>query len=63
MTDIFSFIFWYKTKTAERFGLFYTISDYWINYDEGDLPTKINDKVIELVYGEVKNQLGDKLKQ
>jgi hypothetical protein len=63
MTDIFSFIFWYKTEDGGKVRVIYTISDYWINYDEGDLPTKINDKVIELVYGEVKNQLGDKLKQ
>ncbi|MDD4902138.1 MAG: nucleotidyl transferase AbiEii/AbiGii toxin family protein [Patescibacteria group bacterium] len=63
MTDIFSFVFWYRTEDGGKVRISYTISDNWLNYDEGNLPTKINDKAIEFVYGEEKNQLSDKFKQ
>ena len=62
-TDNFSFVYWYKTQEGEAVRIVYTISDYWITFREGELPTKINNKAIELAEGEMKDRLNDKLKQ
>ncbi len=62
-TDNLSFVFWYKTEEGRTVRIIYTISDYWIDFREGDLPTKINEKIIQLVESEMKDQLSNKLKQ
>ena len=62
-TDNFSFVYWYKTEEGRTARIIYTISDYWIDFHEGDLPTKINEKIIQLVESEMKDQLSNKLKQ
>ena len=62
-TDNFSFVYWYKTEEGRTARIIYTISDYWIDFREGDLPTKINEKIIQLVESEMKDQLSNKLKQ
>jgi len=62
-TDNFSFVYWYKTEEGRTARIIYTISDYWIGFREGDLPTKINEKIIQLVESEMKDQLSNKLKQ
>lgn len=62
-TDNFSFVYWYKTEEGRTARIIYTISDYWIDFREGDLPIKINEKIIQLVESEMKDQLSNKLKQ
>ena len=62
-TDNFSFVYWYRTEEGGSVRIIYTVSDYWIDFREGDLPTKINDKIIQLVEGDIKDRLSDKLKQ
>ncbi len=62
-TDNFLFVYWYKTEEGRTARIIYTISDYWIDFREGDLPTKINEKIIQLVESEMKDQLSNKLKQ
>lgn len=62
-TDNFSFAYRYRTEGGGSVRIVYTISEHWIIYREGDLPTKINDKIIQLVEGDIKDQLSDKLKQ
>lgn len=62
-TDNFSFVYWYKTEEGRTARIIYTISDYWIDFREGDLPTKTNEKIIQLVESEMKDQLSNKLKQ
>lgn len=62
-TDNFSFVYWYRTEEGGSVRIVYTVSDYWIDFREGDLPTKINDKIIQLVEGDIKDRLSDKLKQ
>jgi len=62
-TDNFTFVYWYKTEEGRTARIIYTISDYWIDFREGDLPTKINEKIIQLVESEMKDQLSNKLKQ
>lgn len=44
-TDNFSFLFWYKTEDEERVRIICTISDYWIEFREGDLKTDIKPTV------------------
>lgn len=62
-TDNFSFIYFYNTEEGKTVRIAYIISDYWIEFLEGDLPTKINDVVVRLISGDMKKQLNDKLKQ
>lgn len=62
-TDNFSFTYTYNTEEENLVRIRYIISDYWITFRDGDLPTKINEKVIELLRGEMKDKLTDKLKQ
>ena len=62
-SDNFSFVYWYKTEDASSVRIAYTISDYWITFGDGNLPTKINDKVIDFVSDDIKVRLNDKLKQ
>ena len=62
-TDNFSFVYRYRTEEGRSVRIVYTISDYWIDFREGDLPIKINDKIIRLGEGDMKDRLSDKLKQ
>lgn len=62
-TDNFSLVYKYRTEEGRSVRIVYTISDYWIEFREGDLPIKINDKIIRLVEGDMKDRLSDKLKQ
>ncbi len=62
-TDNFSFVYLYRTEEDRTIRIIYTISDYWIDFRDGDLPTKVDDKIIQLVEGEMKDKLSDKLKQ
>lgn len=58
-----SFIYWYHTEESGSVRLEYNISEYWIQYPEGDLPTKINAGLIELVEGNMKDGLDEKTRQ
>jgi len=62
-SDNFAFIYWYATEEGKSVRIIYNISDYWLTFGEGDLPIKINGKVVALVEGEMKDKLNDKLKQ
>jgi len=62
-TDNFSFIYWYETEDGGLVRIVYTISENWIIYREGNLPIKINDKIIQLVGSDIKDQLNDTQKQ
>jgi len=62
-TDNFYFMYWYGTEEGGSVRILYTISDYWIDFRDGNLPTKINDKIIQSVTGDMKDRLTDKQKQ
>jgi hypothetical protein len=62
-TDTRYFTYWYKTEDGKSARIVYALSDYWIMYREGDLPTKINDQIIQLVADDMKDKLNDKIKQ
>jgi len=47
--DNFSFVYWYKTEEGESVQVIYTISDYWIKFNEGDISIPIDNKVSDAV--------------
>ena len=62
-SDNFFFIYYYKTEEGSVVRVVYTISDYWMTFRDGDIPTKMNDKIMALVTGQFKDNTTDKLKQ
>lgn len=48
-SDNFSFIYWYKTEEGVSARIIYTISDYWMNFRDGDLSIDIDKKIEEKI--------------
>jgi len=46
-SDNFSFVYWYKTEDGGSIRVYYTISDYWIDFGEGNLPIEVDSKLEE----------------
>jgi len=48
-TDTFSFVYWYKTEDGGSVRIIYNISDYWMDFRDGDLQfeadKKLEDKI------------------
>ncbi len=44
-TDNFSFVYWYHTEDGGRGRIVYAVSDYWIDFRDGDLPIEIDKKL------------------
>ncbi len=59
-TDNFLFVYHYRTEEGRSARIVYIITDYWIEFREGDLPTKINSEIIRSF---IKDNMSDKLKQ
>ena len=47
--DNFSFVYWYKTEESGSVQIIYTISDYWIKFNEGNISIPIDNKVSDAV--------------
>jgi len=47
-SDVFSFVYSYKTENGKSTRIIYRISDYWINFGEGDLVIKISEEIEKL---------------
>jgi hypothetical protein len=62
-TDNFSFIYYYKTEEGVIVQVIYTTSDHWMEFSDGNIPTKIKDDVVALVKGKFEDSMTDKLKQ
>ena len=67
-SDNFSFVYWYKTDDGSSIRIVYTISDYWIEFRDGDLPLGINNNLNDrIMFGNdgrgFKVDIQDKLKQ
>ncbi|MDP2683671.1 MAG: nucleotidyl transferase AbiEii/AbiGii toxin family protein [bacterium] len=45
MPDIFYFIYTYETEEGGSVRVMYSMSDYWIEFNEGNLPTKESKKI------------------
>lgn len=51
-TDIFYFVYWYHTEEGAPVRIIYALSDYWIDYREGNLLIKTEkqvDSIIEFI--------------
>ena len=48
-SDNFSFVYWYKTEEDGSVQIIYTISDYWIKFNEGNISIPIDNKVSDAV--------------
>lgn len=48
-TDVYSFVYQYKTQEGGSIRFVYAISDYWITFREGDLPFPAEENVSKLV--------------
>ena len=48
-SDNFSFVYWYKTEDGKLVRIVYTISDYWIEFQDFDLPISIDNKISDKV--------------
>jgi len=48
-TDTLSFVYWYKTEEDQSIRIAYRISDYWMDFGDGNLPIeadkKLDDKI------------------
>jgi len=44
-TDIFSFIYWFKTDDDNSVRIVYRVSDYWMDFRDGDLSIDIDKKI------------------
>lgn len=47
-TDVFSFVYWYNAEDGKSVRIMYQISDYWIDFGDGNLSFEVNDKVKEV---------------
>ena len=47
-TDVFSFVYWYKAEDGKPVRIMYQISDYWIDFGDGNLSLEVSDKVKEM---------------
>ncbi|MEI7690501.1 MAG: nucleotidyl transferase AbiEii/AbiGii toxin family protein [bacterium] len=62
-TDNVSFVYSYGTETGKIVRIIYTISEYWLDGQDEDFPSKIDDQVVGLIEESIKDQTGDKIKQ
>ena len=49
MTDRFYFTFWYKTKEDKLVRIMYILSDYWLQFNEGNLNIGVNKEIEGLI--------------
>jgi hypothetical protein len=59
----FSIVYSYGTQEGEQVRVIYNLSDYWIRFRGGQLPIRIQERILPLIEGETKDRLGDKLNQ
>lgn len=62
-SDNFFFTYYYETEEGVTVRIVYTMSDYWMEFGDGNIPIKINDEIVALVKGEFENSTTDKLKK
>lgn len=47
--DNFSFVYWYNTESGGSVRIVYTISDYWIDFKDGDISIPIDNKISDTI--------------
>lgn len=59
--DVLSFIYFYASGEGHEIRVEYRLSDYWINFKEGDLTTPIDENVIKRMTVEAREKTGKKI--
>lgn len=49
LADIYYFNFFYETESRNSVSVRFALSEYWITFKDGDIPTLIDNKISELV--------------
>ena len=49
LADIYYFGYFYETENGNRIAVRCILSEYWINFKDGDIPTLIDNKVSDLI--------------
>ncbi len=63
-SDNYSFIYYYKTTENNRVRFIFTISDYWMEFSDGNIPTAINTDLEKYISVEDRERFsGDKIMQ
>ncbi len=62
-SDNYSFTFTYNTEDNKFVRIIYTISDYWFEFKEGEIPTEINNSVVPLIRTINNRDINDRIKQ
>lgn len=62
-TDTYSIIYLYRTREGGTVRIVFKISDYWMEYSEGDLKIEVNENIIKKTEGELEGRLSDRLKR
>ena len=64
-TSGYSFAHWYKTENSGSISITYEISDYWVDFRDGDLLIKADEKLNDFIQftDNIKPAYQDKLKQ
>ena len=62
-SDNYSFIYYYKTTDTHRVTFVATVSDYWIEFGDGNIPTVIDESLIRYVDTAQSGEPSDKVKQ
>jgi len=55
LADIYYFGYFYETENGSHIAVRYMLSEYWINFKDGDIPTLIDNKVSDLIQFESKD--------
>jgi len=62
-SDNYSFIYYYKTTDTHRVTFVATVSDYWIEFGDGNIPTVMDESLMKYVDTAQPGELSDKVKQ
>ena len=62
-SDNYSFIYYYKTTDTHRVTFVATVSDYWIEFGDGNIPTVMDESLMKYVDTAQPGEPSDKVKQ
>ncbi len=60
-TDILSFVYTYATEEGPEISISYLLSNYWIDFREGELNIPIDEHVVQLMTVEAREKTGGKV--
>ena len=60
-TDVLSFVYIYATEEGPEISIEYRLSNYWIDFREGELNIPIDERVLQLMTIEAREKTGSKV--